>query len=102
MEPVVRGQKGRPIEISPKKVSVENYVIGLLAANFPDRRCGSITHDTDLTADLDADSMTMVSLIFSISEKFGISTDHLGDLLVNCRTAGDLISATERLRRAYA
>ena len=85
-----------------KNVSVENYVIGLLAASFPDRRCGPITHDTDLASDLDADSMTMVSLIFSINEKFGISTDHLGDLLVNCRTAGDLISVTEQLRQEYA
>ena len=83
-------------------MSVENYVIGLLATSFPDRRCGFITRDTDLASDLDADSMTMVSLIFSINEQFGISTDHLGDLLVNCRTAGDLISVTERLRQEYA
>ena len=43
--------------------------------------------------------LTMVSLIFSINEKFGVSTDHLGDVLLNCRTVGDLISATERLQQ---
>ena len=117
MEPVARGQKSRPIRnfrllfqweqfgigaAKMKNVSIENYVIELLTASFPDRRCGSITRDTDLAADLDADSMTMVSLVFSISEKAGISTDHLGDLLVNCRTAGDLISATEQQRREHA
>ena len=80
--------------------SVENYVVDLFAASFPERSA-AITPDTDLVADLDADSMTMVSLIFSVSEKFGISTDHLGDILLNCRTVGDLISATERLQREW-
>jgi acyl carrier protein len=81
-----------------KKQSVENYVIDLAAASFPERRI-AITRATDLVMDLDADSMMMVSLIFSISEKFGISTDRLGDILLNCRTVGDLIAATERLQR---
>lgn len=81
-----------------KKQSLESYVIDLFAASFPERTA-AITRATDLAADLDADSMTMVSLIFSISEKFGVGTDHLGDLLLNCRTVGDLISATERLQQ---
>lgn len=81
-----------------KTQSVENFVFDLFAASFPDRHA-AITRETDLVADLDADSMTMVSLIFSISEKFGVSTDHLGDILLNCRTVGDLIAATERLQR---
>jgi acyl carrier protein len=81
-----------------KKLSVENYIIDLFTASFPGRHA-AITRDTDLVADLDADSMTMVSLIFSINDKFGVGTDHLGDLLLNCRTVGDLVSATERLQR---
>ncbi|MBS0280510.1 MAG: acyl carrier protein [Proteobacteria bacterium] len=81
-----------------KNQSVENYVFALFATSFPERQA-AIARETDLIADLDADSMTMVSLIFSINERFGVSTDHLGDLLLNCRTVGDLISATERLRR---
>lgn len=81
-----------------KNQSVENYVFALFATSFPERQV-AIARETDLIADLDADSMTMVSLIFSINERFGVSTDHLGDLLLNCRTVGDLISATERLRR---
>ena len=84
-----------------KKISVEEYVIDLFGTGFPERRA-AITRNTDLVADLDADSMTMVSLIFSINEKFGIGTDQLGDILLNCRTVGDLISATERLQREYA
>ena len=82
-----------------KKQSVENYVIGLFAASFPGRL---VARETDLVADLDADSMTMVSLIFSINEKFGVGTDHLGDLLLTCRTVGDLVSATERLQHQPA
>jgi len=91
---VARGNE----EFDMKKQSVENYVLNLFAASFPERRA-AIARDTDLVTDLDADSMTMVSLIFSINETFGVSTDHLGDLLLNCRTVGDLISATERLQR---
>jgi acyl carrier protein len=81
------------------KQSVETYVISLLDATFPGRSPGAITRDTDLVADLDADSMAMVSLIFAIDEEFGVGTDQLGELVVNCRTVGDLVSATERLQR---
>lgn len=82
-----------------KKQSPEIYIISLLETAFPGRKPGKITRDTDLVADLDADSMAMVSLIFAIDEEFGVGTDQLGELVVNCRTAGDLISATERLQR---
>ena len=84
-----------------KNQSVESYVIGLFASSFPERHA-AITRETDLLTDLDADSMTMVSLIFSIDEKFRIGTDRLGDLLLNCRTVGDLISAAERLQHQPA
>ena len=81
--------------------SVESYVISLLNTTFPDRG-KRITRDTDLVADLDADSMAMVTLIFAIDEEFGVGTDQLGELVVNCRTAGDLIDATEQLQRVRA
>jgi hypothetical protein len=42
--------------------------------------------------------MAMVSLIFSIDEEFSIGADQLGDIVVDCRTVGDLIAATERLQ----
>jgi acyl carrier protein len=82
-----------------KTQSVESYVISLLNTSFPGRSLKPISRDTDLIADLDADSMAMVSLIFAIDEEFGVGTDQLGELVVNCRTVGDLISATERLQR---
>jgi acyl carrier protein len=82
-----------------KDESVETYVISLLNASFPGRSGGPITPNTDLVADLDADSMAMVSLIFAIDEEFSVGTDQLGELMLNCRTAGELISAVERLLR---
>jgi acyl carrier protein len=85
-----------------KKQSIEDSILSLLSDTFPERTCGAITRDTDLARDLDADSMTMVSLIFSIDQKFHVGTDQLGDLIVNCHTAGDLISATERLQHERA
>ena len=81
------------------KQSVENYIFSLLDASFPGRSSGPITRQTDLVADLDADSMAMVSLIFAIDEEFEVGTDQLGDMILNCHTVGDLISATEKLRR---
>ena len=81
-----------------KAQSIEDHIFSLLNDTFPDRSCRTITRDTDLTRDLDADSMTMVSLIFSIDEKFRVGTDQLGDIIVNCHTVGDLIAATERLQ----
>jgi acyl carrier protein len=82
-----------------KDNSIETHVMSLLNASFPGRSTGPITRDTDLVADLDADSMAMVSLIFSIDEEFSVGTEQLGELVVDCRTAGDLISAVERLLR---
>ena len=82
--------------------SVESYVISLLGTTFPGRSQNAITRETDLVADLDADSMAMVTLIFAIDEEFGVGTDQLGELVVNCRTAGDLIDATTRLQRVRA
>lgn len=81
--------------------SIESYVVSLLNTSFPGRE-KPITRETDLVSDLDADSMAMVSLIFAIDEEFAVGTDQLGELVVNCRTVGDLISATERLKGARA
>ena len=85
-----------------KTQSVEDHIFSLLNDTFPERSCETITRDMDLARDLGADSMTMVSLIFSIDEKFQVGTDQLGDLIVSCHTVGDLIAATERLQHARA
>ena len=83
--------------MNPK--STEIYILSLLDRVFADRAVRPITSTTDLVRDLDADSMTMVSLIFAIDEKFAVGTDQLGDMVQNCHTVGDLIAATERLQR---
>ena len=81
-----------------QKQSAEAQIFSLLEGIFPVRTCGPITRETDLVRDLDADSMTMVSLIFSIDEKLHIGTERLGDLVASCHTVGDLVDATERLQ----
>jgi acyl carrier protein len=79
--------------------SIERHIVSLLSSSFPGR---TITRDTDLVRDLDADSMALVSLIFSIDEEFAVGTDQLGEMVQNCHTVGDLIIATEKLMPAPA
>src|ERR1700744_1003413 len=95
--PALADQSG--LRTKMKTQSVEDHILSLLSDTFPERPCRAITRDVDLSRDLGADSMTMVSLIFSIDEKFHVGTDQLGDLIVSCRTVGDLVDATQRLQR---
>ena len=44
--------------------------------------------------------MSLVSIIFSLDEKFGTGTSELGELVQQCRTVDDLIKVTEQLRAA--
>jgi acyl carrier protein len=74
---------------------LEDHILSWLRTSFPD--ANAITRDTDLVRDLDLDSMSMVSLIFSIDEAFHVGTDQIGDLVADCHTVGDLVGATERL-----
>jgi acyl carrier protein len=82
-----------------KKQSVESHILAWLETSLPSAAGGAITRETDLIGDLDLDSMSMVSLIFSLDEAFRVGTDQMGDLVAGCRTVGDLIAATEQLRR---
>jgi acyl carrier protein len=78
--------------------SVEAYVVTLIKTLLPGNAGRTITRDMDLVTDLNADSMSLVSIILSLDEKFGIGTDELGALVQECRTVGDLVDVTERLR----
>ena len=81
------------------KDPIEAHIVSLIRTSFPGR---PVTSGTDLVRDLDADSMAMVSLIFAIDEEFAVGTDQLGEMVQNCRTVGDLVSATEKLMRERA
>ena len=59
----------------------------------------TITRDMDLVMDLDADSLSLVYLIFAIKEELGVGTADMGMLVTESRTVGDLISAVERLKK---
>jgi acyl carrier protein len=81
------------------KQSVEQCVISLAKKILPGAANHAVTRDMDLVMDLDADSLSLVSLIFAINEELGVGTADMGTLMTESRTVGDLISAVERLKK---
>jgi acyl carrier protein len=55
----------------------------------------AITKDTDITADLDLDSLAVMNLLMQIEEKFDISIPL--NLIPEMRTVGDLVQVIEQL-----
>jgi acyl carrier protein len=82
------------------KQSVEQCVISLAKKILPGAANRAVTRDMDLVMDLDADSLSLVSLIFAINEELGVGTADMGTLVTESRTVGDLISAVERLTKS--
>jgi acyl carrier protein len=79
--------------------SVEQRVFSLARKILPGAANRTMTRDLDLVMDLNADSLSLVSLIFAIEEDFGVATTELGSLVTESRTLGDLVGAVERLRK---
>jgi len=78
---------------------VQTYVYGLIRTVLPGNAGRPLDPAMDLVTDLGADSMSLVSIIFSLDEKFGSGgTAELGELVQDCRTLGDLIAIAKRLR----
>jgi acyl carrier protein len=75
--------------------SIEQGVFALTRKMLPGAANKTITRDMDLLMDLEADSLSLVSLIFAIEEKFGIGASELGSLVTESRTVGDLVAAVE-------
>jgi acyl carrier protein len=48
-----------------------------------------------LLTDLNADSLSLVSLLFAMEEEFGLETSELSSLAIEGRTVGDLVAAIE-------
>ena len=76
--------------------SVEQRVFSLTQKILPGAAGRAMTKDLDLVIDLNADSLSLVTLIFAIEEDFGIGTSELGSLVTQSRTVGDLVAAVER------
>ena len=79
--------------------SVEQRVFSLARKILPGAANRTMTRDLDLVMDLNADSLSLVSLIFAIEEDFGVATTELGSLVTESQTVGDLIAAVERLKK---
>ena len=79
--------------------SAEQRIFLLANKILPGAANRTMTKDLDLVMDLNADSLSLVSLIFAIEEEFGVGTSELGSLVTESRTVGDLIAAVERLKK---
>jgi acyl carrier protein len=75
--------------------SAETRIFALARKMLPGAAKLTITRDMDLLTDLNADSLSLVSLIFAIEEEFGLETSELGSLVTESRTIGDLVAAVE-------
>jgi acyl carrier protein len=78
---------------------VEQRVFLLTQKILPGAAGRTMTKDLDLVMDLNADSLSLVSLIYAIEEEFGVGTAELGSLVTESRTVGDLIAAVDRLKK---
>jgi acyl carrier protein len=79
--------------------SAEQCVFALARKILPGAAARTMTRDLDLVTDLNADSLSLVSLIFAIEEDAGIETGELGSLVTESRTIGDLVDAVERRQK---
>jgi acyl carrier protein len=77
----------------------ERFVIHLVKTVLPGNEKRTVSRDMDLVTDLGADSMSLVSLIFSLDEKLGVGTEELGGQIQQCRTVDDVIAMTLRLSK---
>jgi acyl carrier protein len=77
--------------------SAEQTVFSLARQILPGAASQTLTRDSDLQNDLNADSLSLVSLIFAIEEEFGFENTQLGSLVTESRTLGDLVTAVEKL-----
>lgn len=78
--------------------SGEQRVFFLVKKILPGAAGRTITRDLDLLTDLNADSLSLVSLVFAMEEEFGLETSTLGSLVTESRTVGDLVTAVEAAR----
>jgi acyl carrier protein len=77
---------------------VEDRIFVLAKKILPGAANRDLSRDQDLALDLNADSLSLVSLIYAIEEEFHVGTAEMGQLVTESRTLGDLMDAVERLR----
>jgi acyl carrier protein len=90
-------QAGAKMLKGPTVTSVEQAAFQEVAKVLePVRRHETpITRDTDITADLDLDSLAVMNLLMQVEEKFDISIPL--NLIPEIRTVGDLVQVIEQL-----
>jgi acyl carrier protein len=78
--------------------SAEQKIFALARQILPGAAGVTLTRDSDLQNDLNADSLSLVSLIFAIEEEFGLENSELGSLVTESHTLGDLVAAVEKIK----
>jgi acyl carrier protein len=73
--------------------TADQRIFSLVRKILPGAANTTIRLDMDLLLDLNADSLSLVSLIFAIEEEFGLETATLGSQVTESRTVGDLVAA---------
>lgn len=81
---------------------MEQRIFSMVQNMLPGAANRTITREMDLLLDLNADSLSLVSLIFAIEEEFGLETAELGGLVTQIRTVGDLVDGIEKQRKKTA
>ena len=79
------------------KTMAEQRVIKLAKKILPGAARAQVTRQSDLVMELNADSMSLVALVFAMEEEFGVGATELSGLVTDSRTIGDLVAAVERL-----
>ena len=79
------------------KQGAEQRVIKLAKKILPGAAKANVTRNSDLVMDLNADSMSLVALVFAMEEEFGVGATQLSGLVTDSRTIGDLVAAVEGL-----
>jgi len=79
--------------------TVEQRVFTLARKILPGAAQKDMSRDLDLVTDLNADSLSLVSLIYAIEEEFRMDTAELGSLVTESRTLGDLVDAVQDRQR---
>ena len=75
--------------------SVEQRVFSLAKKILPGAAGLTLTRDMDLMTDLNADSLSLVSLVFAMEEEFNLESTELSGLVTESRTIGDLVAVVE-------
>lgn len=79
-----------------KQSAIESFIIGVLKGVAGPSVKARVRREAEFLTDLEVDSIAILSVVFSIDEKYGVGHG-LGEHMSTIKTVGDLISVVEKL-----